>query len=121
EQPTAPPTPIIKKLTADTIAQWVHQYHTALQPLRTNITQAEQQLRLQKANRTPDLTVAVGYDRGGSIMGDFIGVCLSKDLPLFDRNQGQIKSAQLEMERRRLDLEYTRHEVTGTAIDAWQN
>lgn len=121
ERPTAPPTPIIKKLTADTIAQWVHQYHTALQPLRTNITQAEQQLRLQKANRTPDLTVAVGYDRGGSIMRDFIGVGLSMDLPLFDRNQGQIKSAQLEMERRRLDLEYTRHEVTGTAIDAWQN
>lgn len=121
ERPMTPPASIINALTADTIAQWVYQYHAALQPLQTNITQAEQRLRLQKANRTPDLTVAVGYDRGGSIMRDFIGVGISMDLPLFNRNQEQIKVARLEVERRRLDLEYTRNQVTGTAIGAWQD
>lgn len=122
EEPSAtPPTTVIKALTADTVARWAYSYHTALKPIRTGITQAEQQLRYEKARRIPDLTVAVGYDRGGNIMRDFVGVGISMDLPIFNRNQGQIKAAHSQVELRRLDLEYVRNEVTSTAIEAWKN
>ncbi len=122
EEPSAtPPTAVIEALTADTVAQWAGQYHTALQPLKTSIIKAEQQLHYEKALRVPDLTVAVGYDRGGNIMRDFIGVGISMDLPFFNRNQGQIKAAQLELELRRLDMEYARNTVTSSAVEVWKN
>ncbi|MGO3107705.1 MAG: TolC family protein [Sphingobacterium sp.] len=55
---------------------------------------AEGELTLEKANAKPDVTLQLGYDRGGSIMQDFIGLGLSMDLPIFNRNKGNILSAK---------------------------
>lgn len=62
---------------------------------------ADKELELELANRKPDLTVQVSYDRGGNIMQDFFGVGLSVDLPLFNRNKGNIKVAQYQIEEQR--------------------
>ncbi len=50
---------------------------------------------IEKAQKTPDLMVQMNYDRGGNIMRDFIGVGVSFDLPIFNRNKGNIKSAEI--------------------------
>lgn len=54
-----------------------------------------QQLALEKAQNTPDLRFQINYDRGGNIMSDFVGVGVSFDLPIFNRNEGNIKSAEI--------------------------
>lgn len=63
---------------------------------------AEKQLVLEKAERVPDLTFQVNYDRGGNIMRDFVGVGVSFDLPIFDQNKGNIKSAQINIDQQKV-------------------
>ena len=53
-----------------------------------------QKLELQNAMKTPDVAVSIGYDRGGNIMKDFIGLGVSMDLPIFDRNKGNIRGSK---------------------------
>lgn len=49
----------------------------------------------EKSNRIPDLNFKVAYDRGGNILFNFVGFGFSFDLPVFDRNQGNIKQAKI--------------------------
>src|SRR5690606_17224008 len=63
------------------------------------IEMAKQQLELEKAQRTPDLTLQLGYDRGGNIMQDFIGLGIQIDLPVFNKNKGNIQKAKHQLEQ----------------------
>lgn len=60
---------------------------------------AAKNLEIQNAMKTPDVAVSIGYDRGGNIMKDFIGLGVSMDLPIFDRNKGNIQEAKLEIQK----------------------
>lgn len=60
---------------------------------------AHKELDIEKAARIPDVTVGLGYDRGGNIMQDFVGLSISFDLPLLNKNQGNIRKAQVEIEK----------------------
>ena len=64
---------------------------------------ASKNLEIQNAMKTPDVAVSIGYDRGGNIMKDFIGLGVSMDLPIFDRNKGNIQEARLEIEKSKLE------------------
>ena len=48
----------------------------------------------QKALAVPDLTLSVAYDHQGSYVLDYTSLGLAIDLPFFNRNQGNIKSAK---------------------------
>ncbi|MBS1933703.1 MAG: TolC family protein, partial [Bacteroidetes bacterium] len=52
----------------------------------------------QKALAVPDLTLSLGYDEQGSFLTNFVGIGASIDLPFFNRNQGNIKSAKAMIE-----------------------
>ena len=60
---------------------------------------AHKELDIEKAARIPDVTLGLGYDRGGNIMQDFVGLSISFDLPLLNKNQGNIRKAQVEIEK----------------------
>lgn len=64
-------------------------------------------LAYEKAQRVPDLTFGVNYDRNGSTMLDFVGVGVSFDLPIFNRNKGGIKKAQISIENAKVQKEQT--------------
>ena len=64
-------------------------------------------LAYEKAQRVPDLTFDIGYDRNGSTMLDFVGIGVSFDVPLFNRNKGGIKKAQIGMKRADIQKEQT--------------
>jgi cobalt-zinc-cadmium efflux system outer membrane protein len=49
----------------------------------------------QKALAVPDLTASVSWDRQGSYAINYNGLGLDLDLPFFNRNQGNIKSARV--------------------------
>lgn len=54
----------------------------------------QQNLALQKAMRTPDLTLGLEFDKRGSHVNDATFLNVAMDLPFFNRNQGNIKAAQ---------------------------
>ncbi|MGN0021360.1 MAG: TolC family protein [Sphingobacterium hotanense] len=62
-----------------------------------NIEIARANWSLEHANRIPNLQLIINNDRGGNIMRNFVGVGLSFDIPLFDRNKQHIKAARLEL------------------------
>lgn len=55
-------------------------------------------LSLQRSLRVPDLTVGANYDRAGSYVRNFNALSLAIDLPFWNRNQGNIKIAQGQIE-----------------------
>ena len=56
---------------------------------------------LQRSLRVPDLTVGANYDRAGSYVRNFNALSLAIDLPFWNRNQGNIKMAQFQIEESR--------------------
>ncbi len=54
---------------------------------------------LQKAMSVPDLRIGGIYDQAGSYIQNYVGVNVALDLPVFNRNQGNIKAAKVEVER----------------------
>ncbi|WP_343704710.1 TolC family protein [Chitinophaga sp.] len=64
-----------------------------LQMAGHQLKMAEANYRLQKAMAVPDLHLGATYDRNGSYAPHFIGLTMGIDLPLWNRNQGNIKAA----------------------------
>jgi len=64
-------------------------------------------LSYEKAQRIPDMTFGVNYDRNGNTMLDFVGFGVSFDLPVFNRNKGNIKKAQISIESSKIQKEQT--------------
>jgi len=74
-------------------------YHnrTDLQIARTTTNISRLNYDYQKALAVPDLTLGVGYDEAGSFLNNYVGIGASIDLPFFNRNQGNIKSAKAQI------------------------
>ncbi|HXR84768.1 MAG TPA: TolC family protein [Hanamia sp.] len=69
-----------------------------LKALNANIVFSNYNLRLQKAYAKPDITISANYDRLGSYVQDYNGIGISLPLPLFNRNQGNIRNAKIQTE-----------------------
>ncbi|WP_410879600.1 TolC family protein [Myroides sp. DW712] len=85
------------------------------------INQAKKQVEIEKAERTPNITLGVDYDRGGNIMRDFVGFGLSFDLPIFDRNKGNIKEAKIGVQLAELEATSKKNEIANDIIEALRN
>lgn len=59
----------------------------------------EKSLAYERAMRLPDLNLRATYDRYGGVWRDFAGVGISFDLPLPNRNQGNIRAAAAAVNR----------------------
>lgn len=75
----------------------------------------------EKAQRTPNITLKGGYDRGGNFMYNFVGFGVGLDLPLFNRNQGKIQYAAIGMEQSKLLIEQQQINISNNIMLAWQN
>ena len=75
----------------------------------------EKSLIYEKSQRIPDITLSANYDRYGGVWKDFVGLGVSFSLPLLNRNQGNIKYAEIGLDQSRsLDLHQrnvAQHEV----------
>jgi cobalt-zinc-cadmium efflux system outer membrane protein len=71
-------------------------YHnrTDLNIAKTNTEINRLNYNYQKALAIPDLTLSLNYDEDGSFLYGYYGIGASIDLPFFNRNQGNIKSAR---------------------------
>ena len=82
---------------------------------------AEKNYLYQRAQRVPDIAFKVGYDRGGNFLYNFVGLGLTMDLPVFNRNQGNIRNAEFATKNAKLLAQYKASEVGNEIILSWQN
>src|SRR6202012_4344373 len=74
-------------------------YHNRsdLQIAKTNTRINQLNYNYQKSLAVPDLTLNLGYDEAGSFLTSYYGIGASIDLPFFNRNQGNIKNAKIQI------------------------
>jgi len=86
------------KVPYSTMLDSAYRKRTDLQIARTNTHINELQYKYQKALAVPDLTLGANYDKQGSYANNFTSLSASIDLPLLNRNQGNIKSARFAID-----------------------
>ena len=82
---------------------------------------AEQELKLQKAERIPDPTIALQYEHnppGGGPPVDTIGLGVSFPLPIWNQNKGAINSARATVDQSRFALAKLQAQMVGDLINA---
>lgn len=75
----------------------------------------------EKVQRVPDITFKVDYDRGGNILYNFVGFGFDIDLPIFNRNQGNIKVAEIGIEQSQFLYEEKTLSVENELVVAYRN
>ncbi len=81
----------------DTLRQMALRNRPDLKASESLIRQAELNYNLQRALATPDLRVGGTYDQAGSYIQNYVGLSISSDIPVFNRNQGAIRAARSQI------------------------
>ena len=84
---------------------------TDLQIARANTKINQLNYNYQKALAVPDLSLSLGYDEAGSFLYNYYGIGASIDLPFFNRNQGNIKSARAQISNTEVTQRFTQATV----------
>ena len=81
--------------------------HPAMLKGHAQLDWMDKKLDYERSLRIPDMTLSATYDRAGGVWNDFVGFGVSFTLPIFNRNQAQIKAT-----RRLISLSAYEHEQT---------
>lgn len=84
--------------------------HPELLIMRENQRSAEQYLRYQKAQSIPDLNLNASYDQRGGAFINQVNTGLTIPLPLWNRNQGNIKASAFRAREAEYNLQAMRLE-----------
>jgi outer membrane protein, heavy metal efflux system len=124
-QPDLPQPPFTG--TADTISPMIDpermkaqllEANTDLLSARNNILQAHTNYRLQKLTPVPDLLTNTVVQRDNTNSTSQVNVQLGIQLPLFDRNQGNIASAMAQIVKTNEALQQTQNSLLGQFAEA---
>jgi cobalt-zinc-cadmium efflux system outer membrane protein len=94
-------------------------YRYDLLMAQSDVAISQANLKYQKAIGVPDLTLGAGWDRNGSFVHNYNYVSMQIDLPISNRNQGNIKSAALAVESSKTILEEALDKVKSDVIQAF--
>lgn len=111
----------LRRYTVAEITEQARLSRPDLQIAALGETHARRLIDYEKAKRVPDLALKGTYDRNGNTMLNFFGFGIVMDLPLFDRNQGNIRQAQIHADQSRKLAEYKSSEVENEIALAYSN
>ncbi len=83
------------------------------------INNAERSVTLEKARRTPDLTTGLYFEKYSNAYDNFTGFQLAMDLPVRNRNQGAIRSAETTLKSVTSGLENQQTIVQSDVLNAY--
>jgi cobalt-zinc-cadmium efflux system outer membrane protein len=91
-----------------------------LKAAQSQVQLSEANLRLQKALRVPDLTLGTSYDKAGSYVQNYNALTAAIDLPFWNRNQGNIRAAQFQINANHQMQSQAELQVKGDINKAYQ-
>ncbi|MCE1168207.1 MAG: TolC family protein [Sphingobacteriia bacterium] len=73
--------------------------------------QEKTNLLLQKRLRIPDIAIRGVFDKASNIARNYVGLGFTVELPVFNRNQGNIKASAIQIEKNKIIYENTKNEL----------
>ena len=73
---------------------------------RSTVNASRANLKLQKSMAFPEFSVKGNYDRAGNFINDYFAIGVSLSVPIFNRNQGNIKAARFSIQQAGVQQEY---------------
>ena len=83
------------------------------------ITYQKQNLSYQKALQTPDITLGPNFDRNSNFAPNYVGLGVSLPLPVFNKNKGNIKSAQANIKQQEAITQSAETELRNNISNAY--
>lgn len=83
------------------------------------IKASEADLRLQRALAFPEVSLKGSYDKAGNFIDDYWAVGVSVSLPLFNRNQGNIRAAKAAIRQNAQRETYARQQAENELYTAY--
>lgn len=97
--------------TLSTLLDSAYHNRTDLRIARTNTRINQLNYDYQKALAIPDPSLNLGYDEAGGFLYGYYGIGVSFDVPVFNRNQGNIKNAKALIANTEATQRYTQATV----------
>lgn len=91
-----------------------------MQSFRHDMASAAHDIKLQKANAWPTVSLTDEWDKNGSIGRNFFAVGLTMTLPLFNQNQGNIRAARATLEAKQMEYEWQRNQAASKLDQDWK-
>ena len=110
----------MRSWTADSLYELALTHRVDYRIAETQARQADAAVTYEKAMATPNLNAGFVFDRYGSFGPNYAGARLSIDVPFFNRNQGNIRTAEAFRGKLKTKLDYAREEMAqqiGTTLE----
>lgn len=102
-----------------------------LKVAHAGVAAAKANLKLQRSMAAPEFSLKGMYDRAGNFINNYFAIGVSFSVPVFNRNQGNIKSARFDvlqsakeedlvMEKARIEL-YSAHYRLQKAVELYRS
>ncbi|HUN65043.1 MAG TPA: TolC family protein [Bacteroidota bacterium] len=101
----------LRQISLDALVDSAMHHRPDYRTAQATIEADEQNLALQQAMRSPDVTIGGLWSRQGSYIPDYFALTVAVDLPIFNRNQGNIEAAEATLAADRLAAESARMKV----------
>ncbi len=88
---------------------------------KTNVEFMTASYRYQKALSVPDFRIGYTFDKAGNFIPNYNAFSMNIDLPVFNRNQGIIKSAYFLQKQAEMELKQKENEITNELFIAYKN
>lgn len=89
-----------------------------LKAMQAELVSREFDLQLQRRIAYPDLALGATYDRNSNYVADYTGFNAGISIPLFDRNQGNIKRARAHAAQAQANMDLGRQSVRQEVLRA---
>ena len=66
---------------------------------RSTVSASRANLKLQKSMAFPEFSVKGNYDRAGNFINNYFAIGVSLSVPIFNRNQGNVKAARFSIQQ----------------------
>ncbi len=103
----------MQHLTLDNLITTALENRPDLRLQQSSLRYEQQNLVYQKAFRVPDLQAGITYDRAGSSVPNYFAATFQIGLPMFNKNQGNIKAAEYRIQAAQKQIVSQEDRITG--------
>lgn len=82
-----------------------------LKASESQVLRSEANLKLQRSLAAPSFSLGGTFDRQGNFIDNYFGLTASVSIPIFNRNQGNIRSARFDIRQSNTQKEFLRNQA----------